>query len=116
MDKLTYAGESLLTGSAIAHALIEYAQALAGTGEAATVRIPTVDQSGVPGSAEVLVGPASQLVTVRIELDLPEPVDADLVDDLVARTVDLRRRAAPAEGILPVEHPPHQGYSSEYDL
>lgn len=116
MDKLTYAGEHLLTGSAIAHALLEYAQALAGTGEAATIRIPTVDPAGDAGWAEVLVGPASQLVTVRIETDLPEPVDPELVEELASRTAGLRRRAAPTGVILPNESSPERGYSTEYDL
>ena len=41
MDRIHCAGNSILTGSAIAAALLEYAEALAKVGTSATVEIPT---------------------------------------------------------------------------
>lgn len=95
MDRINYAGDAIFTGSAIAHALLDYAQALAQVGASATVRIPTIDPAGATGAAEVLVGPASQLFSSTIVTDLPEVVDADLVTRLSAQSVRLRREGAP---------------------
>ena len=44
MDRIHYAGDSILTGTDIAHAMLEYARALAQVGSSATVEIPTVDE------------------------------------------------------------------------
>ena len=40
MHRIHYAGTSILTGSAIAIALVDYAQALAEVGSSATVDVP----------------------------------------------------------------------------
>jgi len=89
MERISYAGEQLLTGTEIAQALVAYAQALAETGRAAAVEIPTVDEHGRPGVSQVLVGPASQLVATEVDPGVPDPHDAALVEDLRARTTRL---------------------------
>ena len=89
MERISYAGEHLLTGSEIAQALVAYAQALADVGQAAAVEIPTVDKHGRPGVAQVLVGPASQLVATEVDMEVPDPQDAGLVEELRARTARL---------------------------
>jgi hypothetical protein len=63
MDRIFYAGDSILTGTAIAKALLEYAEALAKAGTSATVEIPTRLGDGGVGRSTFLVGPASQLVS-----------------------------------------------------
>lgn len=86
MDRIHYAGDSVVTGSDIARALLGYAQALAHAGTAATVDIPVVDADGTEVRWEVLVGPASQITAREIEWS-----GAELSDDLlVAR---LRRQS-----------------------
>lgn len=89
MERVHYAGSSILTGSAIAHALLDYAQALAEAGTSATVEIPTLNDDGTPGTSEVLIGPASQLIADTEESPYDEVGD----DELVARLRDLAHRA-----------------------
>ena len=78
MDRLYYAGDTILTGTAIAHAVLEYAEALALAGESASVDIPTRIGDGI-SLAKVLVGPASQLVTETQPDEGEELVDEELV-------------------------------------
>jgi len=98
MERVTYAGEQFLTGSDIAHALLDYAAALAAATAAATVAIPTIDLSGRAGTSHVLIGPASQLVLTRIETGLADPTDAELV-------AQLRRKADELHGRQPAAMP-----------
>lgn len=87
MDRILYAGESLVTGTEIAAALLDYAQALASTGGSDTVEIQVVQADGSAVRASFVIGPASQLVALAESDDRPELEDAGVVDDL-------RRRAA----------------------
>lgn len=96
MDRINYAGDSLLTGSAIAHALLDYAQALSQAGASATVVVPVIDDRGERTRAEVLVGPASQLLATTVVTDIDEIVDDLLVARLTNDAVRLRRDGAPA--------------------
>jgi hypothetical protein len=87
MDRLHYAGHSILTGTAIARAILDYAQALAEANTSATIDVPTLNDDGSLGRSEILIGPASQLIT-----DSEESKFADVIDDeFVAR---LRNQAA----------------------
>lgn len=115
MERVAYAGEQFLTGSAISHALISYAQALAAVGEAGAVTIPIVGDNGDPGSAEVLVGPASQLVATHVPTDLPEPTDPALVETLRRKTAELTARTSSVAGPYVEEHPVEEPYT-DWDL
>lgn len=106
MDRINYAGESFLTGSAIARALLDYAQALAEVGSSGTADIPTVDVNGREGSVTVLVGPASQLISATIDSDHPEPADEGLVEQLHTRAADLRTQGATTARPQVPESPP----------
>lgn len=79
MDRIHYAGDSVLTGSEIARALLEYAEALAKVGTSATVDIPTRQPDGSLGRSSVLVGPASQLIADAEDSEYDEVVDDELV-------------------------------------
>lgn len=79
MDRINYAGGTLLTGTAIARALLEYASALAKTDQATTVEIPIVREGGAVARASLVIGPASQLVAESVESEYPEPEDDALV-------------------------------------
>ncbi|NEN05078.1 hypothetical protein G3T36_04255 [Diaminobutyricibacter tongyongensis] len=94
MHRVQYAGGSVLTGDAIATALLEYAAALARNATSATVEIPVREADGERGIAQVLIGPASQLVSTH-EPDIPDDiVDAELVERFAVAT----RQLAPATG------------------
>jgi hypothetical protein len=79
MDRIHYAGDSILTGSAIAKALLEYAEALAKVGASATVDIPTREDDGSIGRSKLLIGPSSQLISDAEENPFEEVVDDDIV-------------------------------------
>lgn len=113
---MSYAGEYFLTGSEIAHALLEYAQALAQVQASATVRIPTVDASGRAGSSEVLVGPASQLISSAVEVDVPDPEDAELLAHLRESTAALHIERAPIGGADAETPALAADYLDDYDL
>ena len=82
MDQIKYAGNALVTGSEIAHAVLAYAQALASTGESATITIPVLHDDGSVVTAELLIGPASQLIAEPYESSAPEVEDAETVNGL----------------------------------
>ena len=60
MDRIHYAGDSVVTGSAIARAVLEYAKALAKANQSETVEIPTLASDGSISRSTLLIGPASQ--------------------------------------------------------
>jgi hypothetical protein len=113
MDRLHYAGDSILTGTAIARALLEYAQALAQADTAATVQIPFVNEQGERGNSDILVGPASQLISNSVDVPYDEIEDPELVADLERRTANLRRFGTPETGsnVTAEPEPPLPGFS-----
>jgi hypothetical protein len=96
MDRLHYAGTSVITGTAIAEALLDYAQALAQANGSSTVRIPTLNEDGSRGRSEILVGPSSQFISKAEASERQEPTDENLVAYLHAEAVGLR-----AHGVSP---------------
>lgn len=79
MERIHYAGSSVLTGTAIARALLRYAEALALRKGSMTVEIPVRQPSGRVGHAALLIGPASQLFSETEESEADELVDEELV-------------------------------------
>jgi len=79
MKLIHYAGETLLTGDAIADAVLAYASSLASREESATIVIPVRLEDGSIAEANLLIGPASQLVAVAHESSLDEVVDEALL-------------------------------------
>ncbi|WP_382309477.1 hypothetical protein [Herbiconiux sp. UC225_62] len=90
MERIHYAGDSLLTGSDIARALLEYASALARNELSATVDIPVRHDDGSIGHANFLIGPASQLVSETEPSPFDELTDPSLVEMLTHETNNLR--------------------------
>lgn len=115
MERIHYAGGTILTGTEISRALLQYASALARNETSATVDIPVRDENGRLTRANLLVGPASQFVSVAEESgpkesspgesspgegDAEEIVDDELVADLRAKTQMLGPRRAITDGEL----------------
>jgi hypothetical protein len=96
MHRIYYAGDSILTGSEISHALLEYAQMLAKAATAATFEIPTREDDGSVGHATLLLGPASQLIADAEESEYDELVDEPLVDRLKRLTGSLQHPPGPS--------------------
>lgn len=104
MDRIHYAGDSILTGSEIARAVLDYAEALAQAGTAATVTIPTIDAAGQRGQSTILVGPASQLITDSVPSEFEDIVDELLVARLARDARQLRLEGPPRPAAA--EQPP----------
>lgn len=93
MELMHYAGGELMTGDAIAKAILNYAKALAITDSSDEVEIPIRRDDGSLGTAQLLIGPASQLVAETITTNLEDVTDDELVEQLhrkAARLADAR--------------------------
>ncbi|MEO7722388.1 MAG: hypothetical protein ABIS08_10805 [Pseudolysinimonas sp.] len=60
MKRITYAGGSLVTGNAIAAALLEYTASAADTENSVTVDIPVLEGNGETSVHTLLLSPAGQ--------------------------------------------------------
>ena len=94
MRYVRYAGEELLTGDAIAEAVVQLAEALVANHSAAHVRIPIQLVDGVVGEATLLVSPATQLITLPGPQDADELIDHQAVAVIHQRLAGFRRRRA----------------------
>lgn len=98
MQRIYYANDSVVTGTDIARALLEYAGALARNDSSQTVSIPIRREDGSTAQAMLLIGPASQLIYEDEETDGDELRDEVLVAHLNALTAELGQpRAVPAK-------------------
>lgn len=113
MDRIHYAGDAILTGTEIARAVLDYAQALSQVGSSDTVDIPTIDEDGVPGRSELLIGPASQVLSNSVESAFDDVVDDELVAEMTRKAEHLRRFGAASAGEV---RPGHLGEGwSDFD-
>ncbi len=86
MKYVVYGENRVMTGDAIADAVLAYAAALGENGTTDIVEVPTADDDGVGVLTEMLLGPASQVMVEVAPDDELEPEDEDLVNELVRRT------------------------------
>lgn len=86
MHRVDYAGTAFLTDSRIAHAVFEYARVLAAVGQADVVRVPGVDEDDRRREYELIIGPASQMITHEVEHPQVELEVAATLQDLAARS------------------------------
>jgi hypothetical protein len=98
MMRIFHTGGSILTGSDIGGALMQYSNALASRRINDLVDIPIIDERGLPVRAQVTVGYGSPLVSVPATVDMPELVDPEEVDFLASHTVEV-----PARGGEPMD-------------
>jgi len=104
MDRIHYAGETFVTGTAIAVALLDYARLLAERDTSDTVDVPTLDDDDTVRRTRFLIGPASQLASDEVESDADEIVDEVLLADIHDRTARLGGNVAVAgDAALPYE-------------
>jgi hypothetical protein len=111
MQRIYYAGDHFLTGTAIANALVSYAAALAQRGTAGAIEIPVRhEDDGRAAVVNFLVGPASQIMTEEVESrDGEEVRDDELVKRLRALTAELAPMH-PMASRMPVEREDSVGY------
>ncbi|GAB3138667.1 hypothetical protein [Marisediminicola antarctica] len=83
MKRIFYAGGSVVTGDRTADAVLRYAQALAQREASDIIDIPIFAAGGISGRAQLLVGPASQLL---IATEIPRHSEFD--DDVFLQTIE----------------------------
>ena len=72
MKRLNYDGQSLVTGTAVAQAIIEYAGNVARMGTSMTVEIPVLEANGTIGRHALLLNQATALETFDVDGDLED--------------------------------------------
>ena len=97
VKRIFYASGSVITGDTLAEAIVRYAEVLSQRDSSDTIDIPIALDSGDVGRAQLLIGPASQLVIVP-----EEGTFVEVEDDLTI--AELARRAA----LLASPHPQQQ--------
>ena len=115
MYRLHYAGDSIVTGTEIARALLDYAQALAQAGTSSTVDVPTLNEDGSPGRPEILIGPASQLIADAEISGFDEVVDEALVAYMRGEATRLRNFGTHAPRAEPTAADGSPGFE-DYEL
>ena len=86
MKRIYHPGGSVVTGSALADAVMLYAEALSNRRETDVVDIPVIDADGSRGRAQFLIGASSQLVSVTSadsEWELTEIATTQALQDKV---------------------------------
>lgn len=101
----------MLTGTAIARAVIDLAEQLAIRGTASTVNIPALQADGTVSSSNLLLGPASQLVAETAVINLEEIHDDELVREIERRVTALK----PHRG-LPIHPDDAIGWDPDMDV
>lgn len=76
MKRIFHPGGSIVTGSALADAVMIYAEALSNRRQTDVVDIPVITEDGSPGRAQFLIGSSSQLVSVTSAAGVGELVEA----------------------------------------
>lgn len=83
---LHYTGGSVLMADDVCDALIRYARVLAAAQSSDVLVVPVVDAAGVLVTAELLIGPASQLLAVPVPGTEETGRDQTVIDDIEKRT------------------------------
>jgi len=86
MKRIYHPGGSIVTGSALADAVMLYAEALSNRRETDVVDIPVIAADGSHGRAQFLIGSSSQLVSVTSadgESELTEAATTQALQDKV---------------------------------
>lgn len=86
MKRIFYASGSLVTGDRMADAIVHYAEALAMRDTSDTIDVPIALRSGAIGRAQLLIGPASQLVVVPEEGAIDREEDEATIQELMHRS------------------------------
>ena len=82
MREIHYADSSLVTSDEIAAVVMEYAAALANRGEAATLTVPALGLDDGETRVEMLLGPASQVLSTPVHDERVPPGDQGFVEEV----------------------------------
>ena len=68
MKRISYAGGSIITGSAVAEALLEFATNVASDANSVAVDIPVLESDGETTTHTILLGPSTQFDVSDVDL------------------------------------------------
>jgi hypothetical protein len=106
VKRIAYADTVFVTDDGVADALMAYARTLALVSAADVVQVPGLDSSGVLRTFELLVGPASQMISSDVDDEPVAMAAEEAVEDLSQRR---SKRLPPAEDVvlagLPADDP-----------
>lgn len=108
MKRITMGSEVLVTDARVADLVLSYAGVLARSGSADTVRIPVVAESGRVQEAQLLIGPASQIVVTEDGAGGPDLDSGAALDEIEHRMARYGSHV-PDDGIDP------QNYVVQFD-
>lgn len=94
MQRVFYADQTFLTDERVAKALLAYARVLATVGQADVVRVPGVDEDGRVRHFELVIGPASQMLSRDTD---DATVEMDVAGTVLDLTERLERRLPPVD-------------------
>lgn len=98
MKRITYGGGSIVTGSAVAAALLEYATQISSNANSATVDIPVLEDDGTTSIHTLLVGPTTQFdVTDAEGISVPDEAASFPAPELPVLGMTALTRSAAAE-------------------
>lgn len=86
MRTVSYGGDTFTTSDEAAAALLDFTAAAALNDFAAVVHVPAVDESGDVITADLVIGPSSEIFAIPSKSPFAEPDTADAVEDLRRRT------------------------------
>lgn len=87
--RISYAGDRVLTGDEAAHAVLDFASALAKHQTSDEVLLRTIQATGDPGISRFLLGPASQIIISSHASSIPEPENDEPIASMRRRMEQL---------------------------
>ena len=97
MKYLVYGKDRIMTGDAIADAVLAYSVVLAQNSTTDVVHVPTADAHGTATTVGMLLGPAIAVLTEPAPDDELEPEDTSFVADLARRVNRFDRHLGPTQ-------------------
>src|ERR1700710_1856719 len=90
MKRISYSGGSFLTTDGVADALLHFVAALGSSHRAEAIEIPVVHDDGEADTVQLVIGPASELVSIGESTTFSDPDSQEAIASLNARTDSLR--------------------------
>ena len=82
MKRIYHPGGSVITGDDLADAVMHYAEVLSLRPQVDVIDIPVIDETGLVGRVQILIGASGQLVCVTAESGHSELIEPDTVSAL----------------------------------
>ncbi|MFP7832644.1 hypothetical protein [Marisediminicola sp. LYQ134] len=92
MRTLKYASQTFVTTDEMAHAVIEFTAEMAKSEDSEAVTLPTVDAEGRVVEIDIVVGPASEVISTPAD-DRPSEIDTTVAVAEIERRIESLKSA-----------------------